>query len=129
MIKPYKGRVINNSKKVEVYRNLHNNCFSIRQDGLVVAHANNFVIENTISKVSERGRQRVLKEKRKNVHAYLIGVNPTGVLLELEYDVNDLVEIYYNPYKYSYFINNKTKEKFESCDKVYFIDGKAYIVE
>ena len=39
MIEPHKNRTINPAKPVKVYWNLHRDCFSVQQDGLVVCHA------------------------------------------------------------------------------------------
>ena len=56
------------NKKVLVYRNLHKNCWSIKQDGLVKAHALELQLYSATIKVSRKGQERVRKEKRKNVH-------------------------------------------------------------
>lgn len=61
-------------EKYRVYRNLHNGKFSIKNEaGLVVGHADSVRLFNVSPVVSEAGRNRVLKEKRKNVHAYMRG--------------------------------------------------------
>lgn len=64
--------------RVFVYFNLHKKCWSIRamegnQKGRVIAHAQAVELANCTFKVSEAGRQRVLREKRKNVHAGVVG--------------------------------------------------------
>lgn len=60
--------------KLKVYYNLHKNIFSIQKySGNVLAYARNLKLRNAQFKVSEVGRQKVLKEQRKNVHAYCIG--------------------------------------------------------
>lgn len=69
----FKGRVIDQAQRVEIYKNLHNGLFSIRQNGLVVGHAKSFHITDVSFKVSNAGRQRVLKEKQKNIHAFICG--------------------------------------------------------
>ncbi len=61
------------SRKVFVYKNLHKGCWSIRQDGLVKAHTDNVTLYNVMMKVNKKGRERVLREKRKNVHAGISG--------------------------------------------------------
>ena len=75
-ITPYKGRTLDESKPVHVYRNLGNAAkerYSIRQGGLVVGHTDEITLTDCEFKVSEAGRQRVLREGRKNVHAYIKG--------------------------------------------------------
>lgn len=128
MYKPFKNREINRSEEVEVYRNLNNKCFSIRQNGLVIAHADGFTIDNVKTKISETGRQRVLKEKRKNVHATIIGENVKKAD-NLILNSNSFDELYYNPYELDSFINKKTGEPIFSCNRILFHDGSAYIVE
>jgi len=64
--------------KAFVYFNLHRKCYSIkalegRYKGRVVAHADRVLLRDVTFKVSEAGRQRVLQEKRKNVHAGVVG--------------------------------------------------------
>lgn len=108
-----------------MYRNLNKGkLFSIKdkKTGLVIAHGDSFRVENVTCKVREGGRQRVIKDKRKNVHSFLIATY-TG---ECEMDVSH-VEIYYDPYTLDSFINKATGEKVSEVDLVYFKDGKAYI--
>ena len=64
---------INLNQPVYVYKNLHKDCWSVRQDGLVKAHAKELSLHSCVFKVSKHGRARVLKEKRKNVHAGIEG--------------------------------------------------------
>lgn len=97
-------REYNSKNTVQVYRNLHKKCYSIRQNRLVVAYADELILAGATLKVSEKGRQRVLKEKRKNVHAYVEGyIMPTI----REYTFNKL---YYNPYHTDSFIDFDSKE-------------------
>ena len=73
---PFKNRKIDGTKDVEVYRNLHMTksvYYSIRQNGLVVGHARRFVLSSCKFVVREKGRLRTIKEKRKNVHAFVRG--------------------------------------------------------
>ena len=64
--------------RVFVYFNLHKKCFSIKalegaDKGRVIAHRDTVVLDGCKLLVSEAGRQRVLREKRKNVHAGVSG--------------------------------------------------------
>ena len=64
--------------KVKAYFNLHSGLWSLmaidgRHAGRVIAHAESVELVNVVFKVSEKGRQRVLREQRKNVHAFAIG--------------------------------------------------------
>lgn len=64
--------------KVFVYYNLHRACWSVKalegvHAGRVVAHCEAVGLDGVTFKVSEAGRQRVLCERRKNVHAGAVG--------------------------------------------------------
>ena len=64
--------------KVFCYFNLHTHLWSLKaldgaRKGLVVAHAESLELADCEMRVSEAGRQRVLQEKRKNVHAGIVG--------------------------------------------------------
>ncbi len=58
---------------IEVYRNLHKNCLSVREGGLVIEHAARICIWNPRFVVQPAGRERVVREQRKNVHAFVRG--------------------------------------------------------
>jgi len=58
---------------VEVYRNLTKNCLSVRCEGRVIAHVNHIWLEDCKFVVREKGRQKVLETKQKNVHAFIKG--------------------------------------------------------
>jgi len=62
-------------RRVFVYKNLHENCWSVRdkESGHVVAHADRVELTDVKLKVGAAGRERVLREKSKNVHAGLDG--------------------------------------------------------
>lgn len=64
--------------KVAVYWNLHKKCWSIQSRegedyGKLFDHAETVRLQHCQFKVSEAGRQRVLRENRKNVHAFVVG--------------------------------------------------------
>ena len=94
-----------------VYFNLHRKCFSIKalegpDKGRVIAHSSGVLLFDCTFKVSEAGRQRVLRERKKNVHAGVV-----GLWLDDEVDgTYDRVLRYgsaitYNPYKYDSFVH------------------------
>ena len=93
---------LDKERSVDVYRNLHRNCYSIKQDGLVKAHADNVTLNKCTFHVNEVGRDRVRKTKRKEVHAWVKGYisEYTDYL-----PANELKRIYYNPYKNDHFMH------------------------
>ena len=92
------------AKPVEVYRNLHKDCWSVRQNRLVRFHTDYICLTDAKFVVSKAGQLRVLKSGHKNVHAFVKGLlcNPReqwANRLPYSYD-----EITYNPYKYDSFV-------------------------
>lgn len=86
-------------QKVKVYRNLHNGMFSVQDaNGIVVAHVPELHLKDAEMRVLEGGRQRVLTEKKKNVHAFVIG---TVVHPHEAPDPGAALPISYNPYAFS----------------------------
>lgn len=82
---------------VDVYFNLHKKTFSVRaregtKKGLVIAHMDSLILKDVTFHVSEAGRQRVLRERAKNIHAVT-----RGTLVETAPDTPNLVR--YNPYE------------------------------
>jgi hypothetical protein len=102
--------------KVFVYFNLHKRCFSIKalegiNKGRVIAHKHNVVLYDATFKVSEAGRQRVIREQRKNVHA---GVSGTWLNQLHDWRTVELAQmtgqsVMYNPYKYDSFVTTASK--------------------
>lgn len=127
MIETYKGRELKEGQKVKVYYNLHKKCYSLQdaKSGLVLAHLDNVILQDVTFKVSESGRQRVLQEKRKNVHAFIIGYFSKG---NTHINIEGLKKVTYNPYKYETFVRAETEEKIEESELMYLASKQAYIL-
>lgn len=82
-----------------VYFNLHKKCLSVAKSNEKVRHTNAIALRDVKFHINENGRQKVLKEKRKNVHAFVKGYE-----FELPSDARFLGLITYNPYKYDSFV-------------------------
>jgi hypothetical protein len=111
--------------RVFVYFNLHRKCFSIKalegdRKGRVVAHSTTVLLEGCKFKVSEAGRQRVLREKRKNVHAGVTGTWINADRVESCYEFLSMVgrQVSYNPYKYDSFVIKATEQVVDKADVV-----------
>ena len=125
---PYKNRGIDYSKSVQVYKNLNKPGFySIRQNGLVVAHSDYMEIKATKFVVNEIARQKVVSNKRKVVHAWVEGYLQEHELCTLGLD---LEEIYYNPYITDKFIYKNSGEEVQVAKRNCVIFGeKVYIAK
>lgn len=60
---------------IDVYRNLTRGGYSIRYKGRVIDHADGLFVVRPIFAVSLAGNQRVRREGKKYVHAYVRGEN------------------------------------------------------
>ena len=114
-------------KKVFVYRNLHRKCWSLKSlegndKGLVIAHLDEVVLDNPTPKISEAGRQRVLKEGRKNVHAGIV-----GYISSINIENNrELKESPYDPIKFPLFFERDTKNPTVFGDIALLKNGRIY---
>lgn len=113
--------MIDKNKRVYVYFNLHRKCFSVRQSGKVVEHTNRICLKDVRYLVGQSGRERVLKEKKKNVHAGLSGyVVPSVPVPVINFDVT------YNPYKYDSFVDVDDREPVGWSEYAYLECGKEW---
>lgn len=97
------------NQTVRIYWNLHQRMYSIQAkvDGKwkVVRHTVHAILDNATTYVSQAGRERVLRDYRKNVHAYVIGTlraPDTSVRLDGMNYVS--CRLTYNPYKHDNFV-------------------------
>ena len=97
--------------KVAVYYNLHKHTFSLqsrnKEDyGRVIEHTDHVILKNVKFTVREAGRQKVLNEKKKNVHSFAVGEVVDSVGLES----GPSVYVSYNPYLGASFYVKATGE-------------------
>ena len=134
--------------KVRVYYNLNKSVWSIKAmegtlKGRVVAHAKGVALYDARTIVSQAGRERVLREGRKNVHAYIEGSLQAvqDVQMRYEYDmgvhhVSDVEQVVsygrcweavrYNPYQVAHFYWDHDGEstEFQDLDHVVMTDTR-----
>jgi hypothetical protein len=116
---------------VFVYFILHKRVFSVKalegaEKGRVIGHRTSLAIYSPTFKVSEAGRQRVVRERRKNVHAGVVG------FLTAPYDwTKELVEwtpVLYNPYVFSSFVTMLGKPVHKSqFARMNIVNGIPYV--
>ena len=117
---------IDRNKKVEVYFNLHKKCWSIRQSGASVIHADFVEIKEPQFVVQQGGNARVRREKRKNVHAFVRGYLTERVGI---YPKNQKL-VTYNPYKHTSFVERGTDKPICNAEyAVLDINNKRPLVE
>lgn len=120
-------------QKVMVYYNLHKHTFSVRKNGIVVMHADYVKLRNVEFRVRQGGKEKVRKEKSKNVHAFVIG----DLTDYCQYPCDEIPEeptgnvITYNPYKYDTFVYRDTEEPIIYAKEVDMINSKnkLFVIE
>lgn len=93
-----------------VYFNLHRATWSVMERGRVVDHAPTLYLRDATFRVRPGGRARVLREGRKNVHAFVIG---TRCPVDIRDDAAALadagwVRVSYNPFAAGAFVRKDT---------------------
>ena len=100
---------LNHGDRVEIYRNLHNDTFSIRRNGKVVKHLANWqsiFLKDVKFAVQPAGREKVRREGKKNVHAFIRGTYlapSTFPHTTSEFKAKCTEWVTYNPYQDDHF--------------------------
>lgn len=123
----FKNRTIDLEEPIRIFRNLTKKgvWYSIQQNKLTVAHAKRLCIRNCKFVVNQKGRERVVRTKKKEFHAYIEGKYTTSGMGTTA-EKNDLGAIIkYDPFKYKQFTCTNltirefpvTQAWFAICDK------------
>lgn len=101
--------------KVRIYRNLNNGTMSIQvkdsKSWKVVGHVTNAIVRDVKFHIQEGGRQRVIREQRKNVHAWGEGI----LVGQFDNSVVAPIALGYNPYTNSTFVERGTTNAIAKC--------------
>ena len=122
------------NKKVRVYRNLHKDCYSVKQGSLVRCHADQVTLRCCQFIVSKAGQKRVRDERKKNVHAFIEGyvVDTRTTDQKVDGHLTDeqvlngetrWEQVYYNPYSCDTFIKEYDETPIENADYVDMMIG------
>ena len=122
--------------KVDVYWNLHKKLYSVRHKGKVIAHVPFVTMKDVQWVVQPAGRRRVLRERKKNVHAFARGTWMYGKdELELQNERLHLTKrqpVMYNPYHHKSFVLrqardiNITRSDYATLGSTYFVTDDTY---
>ena len=100
---------LNHGDRVEGYRNLHNGTHSIRRNGKVVKHLQHWqsiFLKDVKFAVQPAGREKVRREGKKNVHAFIRGTYlapSTFPHTTSEFKSKCTEWVTYNPYQNDHF--------------------------
>ena len=110
---------IDPNKKMKVYFDLYDKTWTVRQDentcqempsGKKVGQWNYIQVKNPQYVVHQEGKERVRREKQKNIHAYICGY----VIEELPSMPSRQEFISYDPYKDDSFVIHNTNNSIHS---------------
>ena len=109
--------------KYYIYRNLNRGTtFSVKYRGKVIVVGENIVAHGVRFQVSAAGRTRVLRDRKRNVHAFAVAdrfEQPDSI------DTSSLTTVSYNPYKAPNFRMGDI-DIFDA-PRVMFTGGKCYV--
>lgn len=112
---------------IRVYRNLNNGRMSLQakegKSWKVVGHVENCVLSSVKFKVQESGRQRVLRDRRKNVHAWGEGI----LLGEFDRSIATPIDLSYDPYHDETFKQRGTENPITACEYLAVRCNRVYV--
>ena len=124
--------------RLEVYYNLHKQCLSMRRmaRGARVSHAHTLLLNDCLLVVQPAGREKVRREGKKNVHAFVRGypafnrrtwADDDGDLSPENMERQGYQRITYNPYKYDSFVLADTGQPIYRASQVALIGRQMYL--
>lgn len=111
---------------IRIYRNLNNGTMSIQAKASgwkVVGHVTNAVVGGIKFKVRECARQQVIREKRKNVHAWGEGI----LLGQFSESAVAPIALGYCPYRDETFVQRDTGIPILTCSHLVVRDNLVFV--
>ena len=109
-------------QRIHAYYNIPKDTVSVRNTSRkVILHRPSVVLKEADFRVSEAGRERVLKEEWRNVHAVVYGYWSSGCPEDCP------VEVRYNPYEDPYFKTVEGGEPVREAPWVVIEKNRCYI--
>ena len=115
--------------KVRVYRNLSRNCWSVQdvKTGKVIAHRPAVTLTQAEFVVRQAGRERVLREGKKYVHAFVVGNMLFDTRAVEGLRRNGPLQVGYNPFKAPTFVTKPFGNPIKTAPRVRLdVDGKVW---
>lgn len=105
--------------RVHVHRDIRGKIYSVTVRGRVVEKPTHAYLTNVTFKVRPGGRARVLKERRKNVHAFVVGDLVETDTMNMSGIPTEAVRVKYDPYACDRFFDPETGEILDSAKEVW----------
>lgn len=103
--------VIDPNKPVRVFRNFKHDCYSVLQDGKLKLVAKQVRLVNVEFRIRETGRQRMIRDQRRNVHAFAVGTLVDFAHPSEGRDLDSLSgrSAIYDPHQFNSFVDQETQ--------------------
>ena len=120
--------MIDPEQPVRVFRNLKHDCYSVLQNGKLKLVAKQVRLANVEFRIRESGRQRMIREQKRNVHAFAV-----GYLLDHAHpsegrnlDSLDGRLAFYNPLQHDSFVDRETETPVREASVVHMDESGLY---
>ena len=101
---------------------------SAKTGNLPVEYFGTLVLSDVRFHVSEAGRLRTLRERTRNVHAWVIGTKFAGTPSQNPPFGQNMRQATYSPFKYVGFVDKETEQPLEYAYAAYMVGSKVYYV-
>ncbi len=125
------NRTINKGQLVAVHYNSHKKCFSVvsassrHNVGIVLGYVNNIVLSDCTTHIDRAKQRSVRKTGVKDRHAFIVG----NVVTTKCKNKDDMLDIYYNPYKLDNFVNKDSMKYVDNMSLVSLCNGTKPMVK
>lgn len=114
-------------QEVRVYRNLNNGKISLQtkqhKGWIVAGHITDCILKSVNFHVSESGRQRVIAQSTKNVHAWGQGT----LIAQFDATVAAPISLAYNPYVNATFVDQASQQSICRCRYLVVRDNAVWV--
>ena len=124
--------MIDKNLPVRVFKNFKHGCYSIMQRGVVKASAKQVRLSGVVFRVREAGRQRALREQRRNVHAFAVGLLVDFVHPDETRTMEPMAGrgAFYDPLRFPSFVDRETQAPITTVSLAHFDEhGVVYTME
>lgn len=109
---------------IRVARNLHKKQYSLREGKKVVGYATRLTLQNCTFEINESTRQRILRTRQKEVHAFVVG-EP----VEVQDMPEGVIQISYNPFRQGQFYRKDSGQPISRASVIYFTPEGVFALE
>lgn len=126
------------SDKVKSYFHFRKKCFSVSREGHPIEHFSWLLLRSVRFHVNLSGRERVLREQVKNVHAYVIGELVDGEKFSPDSErgeplllkqITSLYQVRYNPYISPNFFRADNQEPIVQAQDVLLYNKSVFVIK